>query len=211
METLPPLLCPFFFFVLVILRTVGFRASSIWSISCAPPIFCFYVFAERRTKTMTYEGVVASSPPLFRSFPSVFSSISFLWCLCLSSCSLSVCLFFIVPCVFLLSFFYLVSSSVLREGGVMDDRAKLCFGSFPLGFGPTPLFSSGFGLCFVLLLRLCSGFLSVICPLFMLDFPSPVYAGFLFFSSFLPPLFLIFRPLFSPQNLSLRLPFTQLL
>ena len=107
-STLPPLLCPFFFFVLVILRTVGFRASSIWSISCAPPVFCFYVFAERRTKTMIYEGVVASPPPLFRSFPSVFSSISFLWCLCLSSCSLSVCLFFfIVPCVFLLFQFVL--------------------------------------------------------------------------------------------------------
>jgi len=65
----------------------------------------------------------------------------------------------------------------------------------------TPLFSSGFGLCFVLLLRLClgrkllvcafqSGFcfspplcsrsLSVICPLFMPGFPPPVYAGFLF-------------------------------
>jgi len=43
---------------------------------------------------MIYEGVVASPPPPFRSFSSVFSSISFLWCVCLSSCSLSVCLFF---------------------------------------------------------------------------------------------------------------------
>jgi len=112
------------------------------------------------------------------------------------------CLFY-CPCL-PLSFFYLVSSSVLGEGGVMDDRPKLCFGSFPLGFGPNPpvflwfrsLFcppveivfgKKDFGLCFSIgiLFLPPSVFWVALCYL------PPVYAGFfspclaLFFSFFL--------------------------
>jgi len=91
------------------------------------------------------------------------------------------CVCFLLSLVFFFWVFYLVSSSVLGEGGVMDDRAELCFGSFPLGFGPIPPVSS------VLFPAFCSvppvlplSFL----PVLPLSFLPVLPYQFVFFSSF---------------------------
>jgi len=111
-STLLPLLCPFFFFfVLVILRTVGSCASGIWSISCAPSSFLFLCVCWEKDEDDDIWSSCSAFPCFLGFFSGFYSS---------SSCSRS-------PASFAFSSSS-VSSVVKGEGGAPWVTCFLLYG-----------------------------------------------------------------------------------
>jgi len=128
METLPPLLCPFFFFVLVILRTV--LLFSFGQCLLVPPVSSLFFFCFASLFSVLVCPVfLLVSPPLsvffFLRLCLFFVPPGFPACVCISLCSV----YWVFSVFFWISFAGFLPSVLLR----FSPRLALCFSLFMLG------------------------------------------------------------------------------